>query len=60
MNSDKLTRSQHFFGFEREEGEQFPESSFQRRYSVEPEWNPHWIRVAEEDEGMKIGPWVAR
>ncbi len=27
----------------------------QRRY-----WNPHWIRVAEEDEAMKIGPWVAR
>ncbi len=27
---------------------------FQRRY-----WNPHWIRVAEEDEAMKIGPWVA-
>jgi hypothetical protein len=25
----------------------------QRRY-----WNPHWIRVAEEDEAMKIGPWV--
>ncbi len=20
----------------------------------------HWIRVAEEDEAMKIGPWVAR
>ncbi len=29
--------------------------NFQRRY-----WNPHWIRVAEEDEAMKIGPWVAR
>jgi len=28
---------------------------FQRRY-----WNPHWIRVAEEDAAMKIGPWVAR
>jgi hypothetical protein len=28
---------------------------FQRRY-----WNPHWIRVAEEDVAMKIGPWVAR
>ena len=28
---------------------------FQRRY-----WNPHWIRVAEEDGAMKIGPWVAR
>ena len=28
---------------------------FQRRY-----WNPHWIRVAEEDEAMKIGPWVTR
>ena len=28
---------------------------FQRRY-----WNPHWIRVTEEDEAMKIGPWVAR
>ena len=27
----------------------------ERRY-----WNPHWIRVAEEDEAMKIGPWVAR
>ncbi len=31
---------------------------FQRRY-----WNPHWIRVTvaarEEDEAMKIGPWVA-
>ncbi len=27
---------------------------FQRRY-----WNPHWIRVAEEDEAMKNGPWVA-
>jgi hypothetical protein len=27
----------------------------QRRY-----WNPHWISVAEEDEAMKIGPWVAR
>ncbi len=25
-----------------------------------PQWNPHWIRVAEEDEAMKIGPWVAR
>ena len=27
------------------------------------EWNPHlesWIRVAEEDEAMKIGPWIAR
>ena len=23
-------------------------------------WNPHWIRVAEEDGAMKIGPWVAR
>jgi hypothetical protein len=27
-------------------------------------WNPHcqchWIRVAEEDEAIKIGPWVAR
>ncbi len=23
------------------------------------DWNPHWIRVAEEDEAMKIGPWVA-
>ena len=22
-------------------------------------WNPHWVRVAEEDEAMKIGPWVA-
>ena len=34
-------------------GEQFQP----RRY-----WNPHWIRVAEEDhdEAMKIGPWVAR
>ena len=31
------------------------QSRFQRRY-----WNPHWIRVAEEDEAMKIGPWVAR
>ncbi len=28
---------------------------FQRRY-----WNPHWIRVAEKDRAMKIGPWVAR
>jgi hypothetical protein len=29
---------------------------FQRRY-----WNhPHWIRVAEEDAAMKIGPWVTR
>ena len=28
---------------------------FQRQY-----WNPHWTRVAEEDEAMKIGPWVAR
>ncbi len=28
---------------------------FQRRY-----WNSHWIRVAEEDGAMKIGPWVAR
>jgi hypothetical protein len=28
---------------------------FQRRY-----WNPHWTRVAEEDEAMKIGPWIAR
>ncbi len=28
---------------------------FQRRY-----WNPHWIRVAGEDEAMKIGPWIAR
>jgi hypothetical protein len=28
---------------------------FQRLY-----WNSHWIRVAEEDEAMKIGPWVAR
>ncbi len=27
---------------------------FQRR-----DWNPHWIRVAEEDEALKIGPWVA-
>ncbi len=27
----------------------------ERRY-----WTPHWIRVAEEDEAMKIGPWVAR
>ncbi len=24
------------------------------------DWNPHWIRVAEEDEALKIGPpWVA-
>ncbi len=28
---------------------------FQRQY-----WNPPWIRVAEEDEAMKIGPSVAR
>jgi hypothetical protein len=28
---------------------------FQRQY-----WNPHWIRVAEENEAMKMGPWVAR
>jgi hypothetical protein len=29
---------------------------FQRQY-----WNPHWTRVAEEDDdAMKIGPWVAR
>ena len=28
---------------------------FQRQY-----WNPHWIRVAAEDEAMHIGPWVAR
>ena len=27
----------------------------QRQY-----WSPHWIRVAEEDGAMKIGPWVAR
>jgi hypothetical protein len=32
---------------------------FQRRY-WKLVWNPHWIRVAEEDEAMKIGPWVAR
>jgi hypothetical protein len=37
-------------GMEGPMGEQF-----QRRYR-----NPHWIRVAEEDEAMKIGPWVAR
>ena len=25
-------------------------------------WNPHWIRVAEEDEAMHrdIGPWAAK
>ncbi len=28
---------------------------FQRRY-----WNPHWIRVAEEDEAIKIGSTVGR
>ena len=28
---------------------------FQRQY-----WNPHWIRVAEEDEAMKIGPCQGR
>ena len=28
---------------------------FQRQY-----WNPHWTRVAAEDEAMKIGPWAAR
>ena len=27
---------------------------------VKGNWNPHWIRVAEEDEAMKIGPCVAR
>ena len=27
----------------------------QRQY-----WNPHWNRVEEDDEQMKIGPWVAR
>ncbi len=26
---------------------------FQRQH-----WNPHWIRVAEEDEAMKIGPFI--
>ena len=26
---------------------------FQRQY-----WNPHWIRVAAEDEAMSIGPWA--
>ena len=28
---------------------------FQRQY-----WNPHWIRVAEEDAEMHIGEWAAR
>ena len=28
---------------------------FQRRY-----WSPQWIRVAEEDEAMKIRPGVAK
>ena len=28
---------------------------FQRQY-----WNPHWIRVAEENAEMHIGPWAAR
>ncbi len=28
--------------------------------SDDTQWNPHWIRVAEEDGAMKIGPWVAR
>jgi hypothetical protein len=28
---------------------------FQRRY-----WNPRWIRVAEEDEAIQIGPHVGR
>jgi hypothetical protein len=28
---------------------------FQREY-----WNPHWIRVAAEDEAMNIGPWAAK
>jgi hypothetical protein len=28
---------------------------FQRQH-----WSPHWITVAEEDEAIKIGPWVAR
>jgi hypothetical protein len=23
-------------------------------------WNPHWTRVAEEDEAMKIGPCQGR
>ena len=23
-------------------------------------WNPHWIRVAAEDEAMHIGPWAAK
>ncbi len=26
----------------------------QRQY-----WNPHWIRVAEEDAEMHIGEWAA-
>ena len=39
----------------REWGDGGVPAQFQRRY-----WNPHWIRVAEEDEAMKIGPWVAR
>ena len=30
-------------------------SSTERKY-----WNPHWIRVAEEDAEMHIGPWAAR
>jgi hypothetical protein len=30
-------------------------AQFQRQY-----WNPHWNRVEEDDEQMKIGPWVAR
>ena len=28
---------------------------FQRQY-----WNPHWSRVAAEDEAMNIEPWPAK
>jgi hypothetical protein len=37
-----------------------PAANRRRSYVLESESDPHWIRAAEEDEAMKIGPWVAR
>ena len=37
------------------DGELLKQLHWQRQY-----WNPHWIRVAAEDEAMHIGPWVAK
>ena len=43
-----------FYPFISPGGPKFVMFHLMKRY-----WNPHWIRVAEQDEAMKIGPWVA-